>query len=135
MGEFFALAAIHFLAVVAPGPDFVVTIRQSVRYVLQAVIGTAIGIGVGISVHVVYTLFGVGALMHGAPKLLSVVELIGGLYLLFLGVNFVYQAGKNTQAITIADHGQPQGKINFKKSFLLGFFTNATNPKATLFFL
>ncbi|MGE8183690.1 type VI secretion system baseplate subunit TssK, partial [Pseudomonas mandelii] len=27
LGEFLALATIHFLAVVAPGPDFAVTIR------------------------------------------------------------------------------------------------------------
>ena len=32
LGEFLALATIHFLAVVAPGPDFAVTIRQSVRF-------------------------------------------------------------------------------------------------------
>lgn len=56
--EFLALAAIHFLAVVAPGPDFAVTIRQSVRFGRHAGIGTAVGIGAGISVHVIYTLLG-----------------------------------------------------------------------------
>lgn len=67
MGEFIALAVIHFLAVMAPGPDFAVTTRQSVRHGRSAGIGTAIGIGAGISVHVIYTLLGVGALMQ--PRL------------------------------------------------------------------
>ena len=34
--EFATLALIHFLAVIAPGPDFAVTIRQSVRLGRQA---------------------------------------------------------------------------------------------------
>eukprot|EP00952_Eustigmatos_sp_NYUAD-ZCMA_P007681 32406-Eustigmatos_ZCMA.PRE.1 len=86
LGEFLALAAIHFLAVVAPGPDFAVTIRQSVLYGRRLGIATAVGIGAGISVHVIYTLLGVGALMHTTPWLLSAAELVGGAYLLYLGV-------------------------------------------------
>ena len=58
LGEFLALATIHFLAVVAPGPDFAVTIRQSVRFGRWVGICTALGIGAGISVHVLYTLLG-----------------------------------------------------------------------------
>ena len=47
LGEFLALAIIHFLAVVAPGPDFAVTIRQSVRFGRLVGICTALGIGAG----------------------------------------------------------------------------------------
>ncbi|CAP41675.1 MULTISPECIES: LysE family translocator [Pseudomonadota] len=131
--EFLALAAIHFLAVVAPGPDFAVTIRQSVRFGRSAGIGTAIGIGAGISVHVIYTLLGVGALMHATPWLLRVAELVGGAYLLYLGVMFIRQAGKQTAELTL-DSGDGTER-SFRQSFTLGFLTNATNPKATLFFL
>ncbi|BCQ67846.1 hypothetical protein PEQA60_18360 [Pseudomonas sp. Eqa60] len=58
LGEFLALALVHFLAVVAPGPDFAVTIRQSVRFGRMTGVCTALGIGAGISVHVLYTLLG-----------------------------------------------------------------------------
>lgn len=134
MGEFLTLASIHFLAVVAPGPDFAVTIRQSVRYGRQAGIGTAIGIGAGISVHVIYTLLGVGALMHATPWLLKTAELVGGAYLLYLGVMFIRQAGKQTAGLPM-DAASGTGARSFRQSFALGFLTNATNPKATLFFL
>ncbi len=50
--EFLTLALIHFMAVILPGPDFVITVRQSVRYGYLIGCLTAIGIGVGISVHV-----------------------------------------------------------------------------------
>jgi len=132
LGEFFSLAVIHFLAVVAPGPDFAVTIRQSIRFGRRAGIGTAIGIGAGISVHVIYTLLGVGALMQATPWLLLVAELVGAGYLLYLGINFIRQAGQQTKGLSLDTGFEVE---NFRKSFVLGFLTNATNPKATLFFL
>lgn len=134
LGEFIALAVIHFLAVVAPGPDFAVTIRQSVLYGRRLGIATAVGIGAGISVHVIYTLLGVGALMHTTPWLLSAAEWVGGAYLLYLGVTFIRQAGKHTAGLAL-DAGAEAGARSFRRSFALGFLTNATNPKATLFFL
>jgi RhtB (resistance to homoserine/threonine) family protein len=134
LGEFLALATIHFLAVVAPGPDFAVTIRQSVRFGRVVGLCTAIGIGAGISVHVLYTLLGVGALMHTTPWLLNVAKIVGGAYILYLGVSLLRSKpktaleGDNTTAEQMERQTVP-------KAFMTGFLTNATNPKATLFFL
>lgn len=132
--EFLTLAVIHFLAVVAPGPDFAVTIRQSIRYGRRAGISTAIGIGAGISVHVVYTLLGVAALMHTTPWLLSVIEVSASAYLLYLGIRFISQADAH-MADNPSDNVEPINTQSFRQSFMIGFLTNATNPKATLFFL
>jgi len=134
LNEFLALAAIHFLAVVAPGPDFAVTIRQSVRFGRLIGVITALGIGAGISVHVLYTLLGVGALMHSAPWLLNVAKVIGGGYILYLGINLLRSKARAARA----DFGQAADELPQQspaKAFMVGFLTNATNPKATLFFL
>lgn len=134
LGEFLALATIHFLAVVAPGPDFAVTIRQSVRFGRLVGICTALGIGAGISVHVLYTLLGVGALMHATPWLLTVAKVVGGAYILYLGVNLIRSQPKS--AIEGEKNGdEPRVEQSLFKAFSTGFLTNATNPKATLFFL
>jgi len=134
LGEFLALATIHFLAVVAPGPDFAVTIRQSVRFGRLVGICTALGIGAGISVHVLYTLLGVGALMHTTPWLLTVAKVIGGAYILYLGVSLLRSKPKvaieGDNGAAASTEQQP-----LFKAFSTGFLTNATNPKATLFFL
>lgn len=133
LGEFIALATIHFLAVVAPGPDFAVTIRQSVRFGRLIGIYTAVGIGAGISVHVLYTLLGVGALMHSTPWLLSAAKVLGGAYILYLGVSLLRSQPKASlpgEALEQLELQQTAGK-----AFMTGFLTNATNPKATLFFL
>ena len=134
LGEFLALAMIHFLAVVAPGPDFAVTIRQSVRFGRMIGICTALGIGAGISVHVLYTLLGVGALMHTTPWLLTVAKVVGGAYILYLGVSLLRSKPK-TVAEGNNDANEPFVEQTMLKAFTTGFLTNASNPKATLFFL
>ncbi|HEF4759404.1 TPA: LysE family translocator [Pseudomonas putida] len=134
LGEFLALATIHFLAVVAPGPDFAVTIRQSVRFGRWVGICTALGIGAGISLHVLYTLLGVGTLMHTTPWLLTVAKVIGGAYILYLGISLMRSKPKSViEGEKNVD--EPTGEQTLLKAFTTGFLTNATNPKATLFFL
>ncbi|MDN0085588.1 LysE family transporter [Crenobacter sp. SG2305] len=130
-GEFVALATLHLLAVISPGPDFAVTVSQSVRHGRRIGMLTALGIGAGISVHVLYTLLGVGALMHAAPWLVEVAKVVGGAYVLYLGVQLL-RAKPGRQAPTEQDAGAGQ---TASKAFRTGFLTNATNPKATLFFL
>jgi RhtB (resistance to homoserine/threonine) family protein len=134
LGEFLALATIHFLAVVAPGPDFAITIRQSARFGRVVGICTALGIGAGISVHVLYTLLGVGALMHTIPWLLTVAKVVGGAYILYLGVSLVRSRPK-----TVLEGEEPSdtpvAEQTLLRAFTTGFLTNATNPQATLFVL
>ncbi|PHM28261.1 LysE family translocator [Xenorhabdus budapestensis] len=131
--EFWGLALIHFLAVVAPGPDFAVTLRQSIRFGRWMGICTAIGIGAGISVHVIYTLIGIGALIHSTPWLMTIAKMIGGIYICYLGVQFIRSKPEKTDFI-LPNEALPQQR-NLRRAFSTGFMTNATNPKATLFFL
>jgi len=131
--EFAGLAVIHFLAVVVPGPDFAVTVRQSVRYGRWAGICTALGIGAGISVHVIYTLLGIGALMHATPWIMQLAKFGGGAYLIYLGVRLL--RSKASAAETAMSESTESISQGAGMAFLTGFMTNATNPKATLFFL
>lgn len=134
LGEFIALATIHLLAVIAPGPDFAVTIRQSVRFGRLTGLCTALGIGAGISVHVLYTLLGVGALMHALPWLLTVAKVVGAGYILYLGINLLRSKVRSQlEGMAQAEPDLPRQRLG--KAFMTGFLTNATNPKATLFFL
>lgn len=82
LSEFVALAQVHFLAVVSPGPDLAITTANSVRYGRKVGILTAIGIGCGISIHVIYSLTGLSFLQHH-PILFSLIRLVGAGYLLY----------------------------------------------------
>ena len=84
--------------------------------------------------HVLYTLLGVGALMHTTPWLLTVAKVVGGAYILYLGVSLMRSKPKT---VLEGDKGadEPVVEQTLLKAFTTGFLTNATNPKATLFFL
>ncbi|MFO6418627.1 LysE family translocator [Hylemonella sp. W303a] len=134
--EFLSLALIHFLLVMAPGADFAVAVRQSVRHGRRAGICTALGFGAGTALHVVYTLLGVSALMQATPWLLDIVKWLGAAYLLYLGVVFLRsQPMAVDKAQAAMDAVVPGDAHSLRASFWTGFVTNATNPKATLFFL
>ncbi len=134
--EFLSLAFVHFLAVVAPGPDFAITIHQSVRFGRTIGVITALGIGAGISLHVGYTLLGVSALLHSYPWLLTLTSIIGAAYLCYLGLGLLRSRPRNLDSeAPISETSMSTEFPSLKKAFFLGFLTNATNPKATLFFL
>ncbi|MDO6707193.1 LysE family translocator [Photobacterium sp. 1_MG-2023] len=133
--EFLSLALIHFMAVVAPGPDFVVTVRQSLKFGRLHGVITALGIGTGLSVHVLYTLLGVSALMHTSETLLLVAKLLGACYLVYLGVQLCRSKPAKGQMAVNGENASETEQQSLRRAFGIGFLTNATNPKATLFFL
>ncbi len=132
--EFLTLAVVHLLAVIAPGPDFAVAVRQTVRFGRRTGIYTALGIGAGMSVHVIYTLIGVAALLNATPWLMKAARWIGAAYIFYLGIRFLLsKPGSDSSAV---EAGAPVAAVQTPgRSFAIGFMTNATNPKATLFFL
>jgi RhtB (resistance to homoserine/threonine) family protein len=132
--EFLKIASAHLLAVASPGPDFAIVIRQSLAHGRRAAIWTALGIGSAISLHITYSLFGIGLIQTGSAQLFLVVKFVGAGYLAWLGIQ-----GLRTQprpagdpAASAAPPGPPQPA---RRAWRLGFFTNALNPKATLFFV
>lgn len=130
--EFLILTVIHLLAVMSPGPDFAVVLRQSISFGRKTAFITSLGIGAGISVHVLYTLLGVGILISQSVQLMVVAKVLGAAYLTYLAIHLLRSKAtdKSLSVITVDDDKKHQ-----KKAFMVGFMTNVLNPKATLFFL
>lgn len=127
--EFFVLALVHFLAVILPGPDFIITVRNSLRYGCFIGMATALGIGLGISIHVFYTLVGLGFVIQHSPWFMFIFRVLGALYLIYLG--WILLKSKSTDSeIMIVDDDQP---LNTWNAFRMGVMTNVLNPKATIF--
>jgi RhtB (resistance to homoserine/threonine) family protein len=130
VAEFIALAAAQFLVMIAPGPDFAITISQTIRNGRRAGILTALGISAGVVVHVLYTLLGVGTLMRTTPEILHWAKALGAAYLLYLGWCLI-----RSQPQTNSGNDSAKPKQSGHGAFVTGFLTNALNPKVTLFFL
>ncbi len=131
-GEFAQVAVAHALAVASPGPDFSIVLRQSLRHGRRTAVWTSLGIGAGISLHVGYSLLGIGLVIAGSKTWFGVLKYAGAGYLAWLGVQALRskpRAAGGEMARTREDEPSARG------AFVTGFLTNALNPKATLFFI
>ncbi|MGW3556934.1 LysE family translocator [Streptomyces sp. NPDC000963] len=129
MGQLVAVAVITVLAVISPGADFAMTVRNSYLYGRTAGVLAAVGIALGVLVHVTYTMLGVGLLVSRSPALFTAMKLIGAAYLVYVGYKtFV------TRARVDVDLSDGEG-LSKAGALRTGFLTNALNPKTMLFVL
>tara|TARA_R110001592_G_scaffold298362_1_gene569101 strand:+ start:102101 stop:102748 length:648 start_codon:yes stop_codon:yes gene_type:complete len=130
LGEFLMVAAVHLLAVMSPGPDFAVVIRNSVSAGRKAGVLTALGVGSGICLHVGYSLLGIGLIVSQSAWLFNMLKVLAAGYLLYIGFRALSSQPVKPGAVAIQDK-----TLSSSKAFTNGFITNGLNPKATLFFL
>ena len=128
--EFALVALVHLLAVVSPGPDFAVVIRNSVSAGHRAGLYTAIGVGSAIFLHVTYSLLGIGLIVSQSVWLFNLLKLVAGAYLLYIGFRAL-----RAQPASADQQVSKQRSMSAAQAFRQGFITNGLNPKATLFFL
>ena len=126
-----AFGLIHLVALVSPGPDFVVACRNSLLYSRTIGIYTAVGFGLGICVHISYAVFGLSWLIANNELIFTVIQYLGAFYLMLIGIqslrSFQSQIGQETATAS--------SRISPFRAVRIGFITNVLNPKATLFFL
>ncbi len=127
------LVAVFGVAVVSPGPDLVMAIRNSVTYSRRAGVLTAIGFGLGVIVHVTYTLAGLAAIIAKSVLLFSILKYVGAAYLLYVGVKAIRSNGMS--ASDEPDVPASRAVMTDLAALRSGFITNLFNPKATMFFL
>src|SRR5688572_3135975 len=130
--EFSKVAIAHLLAVVSPGPDFAVVLKRSLLQGRRAAVWTSVGIGTAILLHVTYSLLGLGLLIRGSETWFNVVKYAGAAYIAWLGILALRAKPRRMDDGELVHPGQ---STDGRKSFAIGFLTNALNPKATLFFI
>lgn len=118
-----ALIAVWLAAIVSPGPDLFQIIRLGAKS-RAAGVACALGIMVGNAIWIVASLFGLSALIQAAPDVLSVLQIVGGAYLLWMGVGAVRGSGSPARV----------REVDASKALRTGIATNLSNPKAVLFF-
>ena len=128
--DFFIIAGLHLLAVMSPGPDFVMVSRNSLIYSRKTGIFSALGLALGITVHITYCLIGIAYIISQSVIIFSALKFLGAGYLMYIG----YKAlrAKPSQAGETAIEKVDMSKAQALK---MGFLTNLFNPKVTLFFL
>jgi threonine/homoserine/homoserine lactone efflux protein len=126
---------VFLLAVVSPGPDFAVTVKNSVQRGRRAGMLCALGISITNLIHITYINLGLGAVLAEAKGLFQVMELCAALYLGYLGIQSL-RAKPSSGAEFDPAISTDLKKGSVRKSPLLeGMAVTALNPKAILFWL
>ena len=122
MTEFLLIASIHLVAVICPGPDFAVVLRQSLSSTRKSSIYTALGIATSEFIHCLYSIFGMELIMKYQENFFFVLKPIAILYLFYLGISTFFTR-RPSEKFTLSS----------SKNFSLGFTTNLLNLQASTF--
>jgi threonine/homoserine/homoserine lactone efflux protein len=117
------------VGVVSPGPSFVFVAQTSVADSRRNGVAAALGMGAGAALFAALVLFGLHAVLASSPWLYFVLKLAGGLYLLYLAIR-IWKGAAEPLALTDTATAFPPR--SWLKSFMMGFGTMVSNPKAVV---
>ncbi|MGC5396661.1 LysE family translocator [Streptomyces sp. DT20] len=134
-----AFLGVAAVMVALPGADFTVVVRNALAS-RSAGVATALGVAGGLLVHTALAVAGLAAVLVAVPVLFRTVQLLGGAYVLYLGISALRAArrrpGQSGAAEAAAGQdGGAHATNGTRRALRQGFLTNALNPKAPVLFL
>jgi threonine/homoserine/homoserine lactone efflux protein len=129
MSLLWTIALTHLIALMSPGPDFILVIRNSLSKSRRDGYFTALGFASGVAFHLTWGLLGLSYLLERFPLFLQILQYGGALYLAYLGWQSWNSSPFQFQRPSIK---QTQSNL---LSFREGLITNLLNVKAMLFFI
>ncbi|HEI6937647.1 TPA: threonine export protein RhtC [Yersinia enterocolitica] len=125
------VALVHLVALMSPGPDFFfVSQTAASRSRREAMMGVT-GISLGIVVWAGVALMGLNLILQKMAWLHQIIMVGGGLYLCWMGWQLLKSARSKR------DTSEPEVQVALPargRTFLRGFLTNLSNPKAVIYF-
>jgi homoserine/homoserine lactone efflux protein len=125
--------AVALICAITPGPGVLFAISNSIKFGWKRTTFSAFGNITGLLLVSSFTMTGLGALLNTSVVLFSLLKIIGGSYLIYLGLR---QWRSKTNAFSEVKENtsdNQQHKTN-AQLFFKGMLVALTNPKAVLFF-
>src|SRR5215467_11501912 len=129
----FALAST--LLILAPGPDSLLVLRNTLRHGRRAGWVTATGTMSGLLAWAVAAAFGLSALLQVSHLGYDLLRLAGACYLLWLGVSSLWPSRAPHAAPHTGPAGPAPGEAGWRRVYLNGLLSNLLNPKIGVFFI
>ncbi|ULR30845.1 threonine export protein RhtC [Dickeya fangzhongdai] len=128
---FLTVALVHLIALMSPGPDFFFVSQTAVSRSRREALMGVLGITLGVLVWAAIALMGLHLLLERMAWLHRLVMIGGGLYLCWMGWQMLRSALRKRE--------QQKGDVMVAlpqrgKTFMRGFLTNLSNPKALIYF-
>jgi len=124
----FVLASCVLLVI--PGPTILAVVSYSISYGKRANIPLVTAVALGDSTALLLSLAGLGALMSTSAWVFNVVKIIGGLYLIYMGIKLLTAKPSPTQPKADTPIMESRWKL-FANTWLV----TALNPKGIVFFV
>jgi threonine/homoserine/homoserine lactone efflux protein len=121
------IGGLQLLAVISPGPSFLITARTAVASSRLDGVKVALGLGAGTVIWSTAALLGLKAVFQAVPILFMAMKIGGALFLLWIAFQIFRHA-----AIPL-DLGKPKVE-NRRSPFIQGFLCQIANPKVAVFF-
>ena len=122
----FLITTIIFIVV--PGIDAMFVLSRSISNGRASGIASSAGIATGAFVHTIFSTVGLSLLLSQSIVLFTALKIIGGLYLIYIGTNALFQKSKRLEVKQVSNG-------SLKKDYWQGVVTNVSNPKNILFYL
>lgn len=129
MNSMLIFAGAAFLMALTPGPNMIYLVSRSLCQGRRAGLISWLGVVCGFAVHVLSAAVGLTALFMALPYGYEIMKYVGAFYLLYLA----WQALKPGARSPLETQNLPDETP--KKLFLMGFLTNALNPKVAVFYM
>jgi threonine/homoserine/homoserine lactone efflux protein len=124
----FAIAA--FVLIIIPGPSVLFVIGRSLALGRIGGLLSVLGNALGIFTVAVAVAFGVGAIIESSIVAFTVIKIVGGAYMIYLGIQAIRHRNR------VAEHTiAPIAQRTRLRILVEGYFVGVSNPKAVVFMI
>ena len=113
---------------IAPGPDNIYVLTQSLVNGTKSGIATTAGLISGCIVHTTLLAFGISAIITASENIFYGIKVLGACYLLYLA----YKVYSSDETISLSENAPKKSYLELYKT---GVIMNLLNPKVMIFFL
>ena len=124
-----SIIGVWLITVISPGPNFFATAHAAATQSRRHGLALSLGIAVGTTIWASASLLGLGLLFQAAAWLYQGVKLVGGAYLVYLGIRMMLASARAPDAPAAG-----RGPVTAAGAFRRGMIIDLSNPKAAVFF-
>lgn len=128
----FSVLIVFALAIVSPGPNFIMVVNTALSDSRRSGIFTSLGVATGSGLFALSGMLGLILVVNSLPNFAIIARIVGGAYLLWLGYNLL----RSSRNMSVAPTQQSTETSTMSRStaYRTGLLTNLTNPKAWAFY-
>ena len=123
-------AVTAFLIILAPGPTVLFVIARAISWGKAPAVASVLGNNIGAFLISLLIAFGLGPILQHSTLAFVSVQVAGGLYLIYLGIQAIRHSSIHAGDMKNVSGGRPSNWQSAKDGFIVGIL----NPKVWVFF-